>query len=721
MRRSLIPLALLAVTGPALAQSIQQSGTVTPGHAAQWVTSGILKDAGPATAGNLTELGISKNGGLPFCISSDPNPANPRVQLCEGVSLNGNGFISLNSYNGAATVPLDLNINGQIYQFPFVISGIVGPGSAGVGNLACWNNTLGTLLKDCGQSLINQAVYIGPQGTTNPYAGPFPSWLFGIGGIGYYNTSPLATNALYSSTGPISVTNSKPYGDLNTTMAANFAVGADRPGCISGYTAPGQVSTYYENGMAGLCVSADTQPVPWSGPGTFTPTTFTPTAPIPQTGQTFAAVGEWIRSSDIPPFNGQITSWTADGSNNITAITVSGWFQINAGASNPAGTPAGSQAYLNPQDKAWGMIPELFLNSFTTTGNISSGSRTISSIASTAGVYDNGQFLSSNALFPAGTYIAQHTANTITVSQAATGNATGATLTISAGSQMNHGVVAEVDIANNASAFAPLLTTGTATATTGSYTLTSVTNASRLRPGLYVIANSGVPVGTTILSVDVVDGIVTLNAKATGTGSVTYSALPTVDEGGVGFDCAGITLTAQSCYQARGNQAYSFLSYGATNTAFLWRPIGFAAIPFYGFRTDGSIGGHANSYDFAVTNGGANGAADTVLWGVTGAGAELATGGMITGAAGTFRSETFATNQAARISVGIDSSAETGSNAGSNFAVIGFNDAGTFLGSYLTVQRSNGVVTLSNLGGGGNLAVCVNNAGALYTHAPGGC
>lgn len=108
---------VLSLPARVQAQSVQQSGQVTPGHTAMWVTSGVVKDAGPATAGNLTELGISRNGGLPFCISSDPNPANPRVQLCEGVSLNGNGFISLNSYNGAAQVPFDFIINGVTYPF----------------------------------------------------------------------------------------------------------------------------------------------------------------------------------------------------------------------------------------------------------------------------------------------------------------------------------------------------------------------------------------------------------------------------------------------------------------------------------------------------------------------------------------------------------------------------------------------------------------------------
>lgn len=107
----LILLSLLLVAGDAAAQSVQQSGTVTPGHAAQWVTSGVLKDAGPATAGNLTELGITRNGGLPFCITTGP-VALPYQQMCLSVTSTGAGRIDLNSYNGASQLPFIIAIGG---------------------------------------------------------------------------------------------------------------------------------------------------------------------------------------------------------------------------------------------------------------------------------------------------------------------------------------------------------------------------------------------------------------------------------------------------------------------------------------------------------------------------------------------------------------------------------------------------------------------------------
>ena len=105
---------LLLLPGVGLAQSVQQSGSVTPGHAAQWVTSGVVKDAGPATAGNLTELGITRNGGLPFCISTALGALTgaPYQQMCLSVTSAGAGRIDLNAYNGASQLPFIIAIGG---------------------------------------------------------------------------------------------------------------------------------------------------------------------------------------------------------------------------------------------------------------------------------------------------------------------------------------------------------------------------------------------------------------------------------------------------------------------------------------------------------------------------------------------------------------------------------------------------------------------------------
>jgi hypothetical protein len=46
--RKLVALLALLLAGPALAQSVQQSGTVTRGHLPYWITSGVIGDGGSA-------------------------------------------------------------------------------------------------------------------------------------------------------------------------------------------------------------------------------------------------------------------------------------------------------------------------------------------------------------------------------------------------------------------------------------------------------------------------------------------------------------------------------------------------------------------------------------------------------------------------------------------------------------------------------------------------
>lgn len=565
---------------------------------------------------------------------------------------------------------------------------------------------------------------LGPQPTTNPYVGPFPSYLYGIGGTGYYNTNPLATNALYNGNAGMSLGLQNPYGDLNTAVTANFAVGSNRPGGISGYIAPGQVANYFENGGAALTLWADSQPVMASAAGTFTATTFTPTTPIAQSSTVFAAVGMWVRTNDSPPFNGQITSFTTNGSNAITQITVSNWYQANLGNGTGAGgTPTGTMAFLNPQDKTWGFIPVLNLNSFTTTGDVTNGSNIIANVASTAGVIPNGQFLLSGSLFPAGTYVTAVGTNSITVSSNATGTSSGATLSISAGSQMNHGVAGELDIQNTKFPYSWSRVTGTGTTSSGSYSITGVTNVTSLRPGMYWFG-AGVPTGSVIDSIS--GTTVILRTKATASATVSYTATPSLEEGGTALDCSGVVLMANTCFLQRGAMQYGFYSMGAGDTSFLVRPNGFAPIPNYGFLVDHSITPTGfGQYDFAV-----NGASGTTLWGVASNGSQIGTQLtlnatasqlQITAAAGNFRGMTIETNGLARWGIYAGSAAETGGNAGSDLTFIRSDDTGAFLGNALTIQRSSGAVTIygafnanNATGGSATKYVCSDASGNWF-------
>lgn len=148
-------LLLCLLAGPVFAAgNVSQSGTVSPSHPAMWVSPGVIGDAGAATNGYLTNLGLFQNGGLPACITASTTPratfnpaSSPYSQLCLYANQGGNGGMTLNSYNGAAAESFVVNVNGVNYPFPGSSSGSVnGPASTTIGYAASWNNSTGTLL-----------------------------------------------------------------------------------------------------------------------------------------------------------------------------------------------------------------------------------------------------------------------------------------------------------------------------------------------------------------------------------------------------------------------------------------------------------------------------------------------------------------------------------------------------------------------------------------------
>ncbi len=143
---------LLLIAAPAFAQTtVKQSGNVTPGHVPYWVTTGVIGDGGTAANGKLTSLGITASGPS-FCINSAAITSAGWQQMCFGVTTAGGGTISLQNFGTASPQNFTVTINGTAYPFPFSIAGILGPNPSVANNFACWNNTVGTLLKDCGLS-----------------------------------------------------------------------------------------------------------------------------------------------------------------------------------------------------------------------------------------------------------------------------------------------------------------------------------------------------------------------------------------------------------------------------------------------------------------------------------------------------------------------------------------------------------------------------------------
>ena len=129
--------------------AIRQQGPLTPGHVLIADASGAATDGGDAAAGNISELGITNDGGLALGINSG-TVTGEYTQLGFRVS-EGSATIEVQSFNGAQAATLFIDINGVAYPFPGTGHGdVVGPGSAVAGDLVSFAGTTGTLIQDSG-------------------------------------------------------------------------------------------------------------------------------------------------------------------------------------------------------------------------------------------------------------------------------------------------------------------------------------------------------------------------------------------------------------------------------------------------------------------------------------------------------------------------------------------------------------------------------------------
>lgn len=102
-------------------QTIRQSGSVTSSHVTCWTYNGIAQDCGTSTIPFSTTMGLYGTG-TPFCIndvkiSSTTISVTPYHQLCMGYVIGDTAAqITLNAFNGASQIPLDLIINGTTYS-----------------------------------------------------------------------------------------------------------------------------------------------------------------------------------------------------------------------------------------------------------------------------------------------------------------------------------------------------------------------------------------------------------------------------------------------------------------------------------------------------------------------------------------------------------------------------------------------------------------------------
>lgn len=175
MSRLLIILLALFLPTQAFSQAtVLQGGSWTAGRVPMYSASGggsqpTVQQSAPASGGaqSISELSLIARGTgtAPFvgqgtgflgsiaCLYDGPTTG-AYHQLCLSPDATGGfGLLSYNAFGGASNLPFKMNINGTTLEFPFIATGVVGPGSSVVNNLACWNNVSGTLLKDCGAPL----------------------------------------------------------------------------------------------------------------------------------------------------------------------------------------------------------------------------------------------------------------------------------------------------------------------------------------------------------------------------------------------------------------------------------------------------------------------------------------------------------------------------------------------------------------------------------------
>ena len=137
--------------------------------------------------------------------------------LCVSPNAQGGGLIAYGFGGGATSLPFQFYVNGAYYQFPFTVGGITGPATSVVNDFACWNNTIGTLLKDCGNGLASIAANTFLANTSGVLGQPVATSLPSCSGIGqvlqYTSGTGLSCLTLAASA------------TTDTTNAANISTG----------------------------------------------------------------------------------------------------------------------------------------------------------------------------------------------------------------------------------------------------------------------------------------------------------------------------------------------------------------------------------------------------------------------------------------------------------------------------------------------------------------
>jgi len=176
--KRLLAILLCLLPNIVLAQAtVQQGGSFAAGRVPTYSGSSgspIVNSAGGAggTGVGIAELPVIARGtGLPPFVAQGSGPLGTIFTIYDGPTNSaagyhyfglhpnsqGGGLLTYGAGGGAAELPLNFIVNGITYPFPFGGGGggggIVGPGTTIANDVVCWNNLVGTLVKDCGQTI----------------------------------------------------------------------------------------------------------------------------------------------------------------------------------------------------------------------------------------------------------------------------------------------------------------------------------------------------------------------------------------------------------------------------------------------------------------------------------------------------------------------------------------------------------------------------------------
>jgi len=238
-------LCLLLTCGFAQAQTVQQSGVVTPGHAVRWIAPGVIADGGTAAVGFLTSVGVVASG-PGICQASGPQTGAYNL-ICLSASSTG-GQITFNNFNGA-TGGLSFTVNGTPQAFPSVGLPTV------AADAVCFLNTSGQLT-DCGGSpnlLPIPTAITTTKNTSSTDCGKY----FQLGGAAFYTFTINAVGG-YPSGCQITVFN------VDTVRGKGLSVNGLASTPIRLF--PGQGYTFTNSGTKWL---ANHGPELWTTPSTF--------------------------------------------------------------------------------------------------------------------------------------------------------------------------------------------------------------------------------------------------------------------------------------------------------------------------------------------------------------------------------------------------------------------------------------------------------------------